>query len=534
MKTSSTKIYNFFQNKNGLKGGLNISDDPLIVGPEEMTVAKNVLIGQSLARKKRPGLENYHQGIYEGTASYPASGVPIRGIVQYWRFGSGTGISYEDVFLHQADKVWSLENRTSEGVNRTGALSLSASGRPSYQVFDGLLYFCSSATTDGYNKWNGLAEPAAASAQAAVAPPDGPGSILGQFSGRMLMAGNPDFPFRVYVSASLDPENWTSLDATSFDLSYDGDPIGITAIFPELEGRVFIATRRSIYELQISDPSDVTSLFIRRVTRGVGCIGQGSVAPTANDILFASDRGVHSVKRVIVSDQSNVTFLSRDIQKLWTEMLSSTLLAQCQATWDETQNLYVITVPSSGQSTNDIVLCYNLTFNYWTQWDSLEARSLNTVLIGNKQYVLIGSEEGKVAFLNPRNTNDYGEGFTFQMKTGKFFPDSMLTNQFRFVSVTMLASVTQPSNISVAWSIDGANGTRAGSRVASLGQDFDVLGSTFILGNSRLGLGSFVPFRFSIEDTGYNIQLEVRAVGTSDINFLGWLLEVEDADPVYS
>lgn len=529
MKTSSTKIYNFYS-KNGLAGGLNISDDPLIVGPQEMTVADNVLIGQTMSRKKRPGLENYDTASYTGTASWPSTAAPIRGIIQYWRYGSGTGAVLEDIFLHSDTKVWSIANRASGATNRTGSLTIANDGIPSYQVFEGILYFLSSASADVYSKWNGLAEPAG-NATAATAPPDGPGKYLGIWNGRMVMAGNPDFPFRVYLSGALDAEDWISVDATSFDLSYDGDPDGVTAIFPELEGSLFIATRRSIYELS---GTSLANYSLRRVTRGVGCVGHGTVVATPNDILFASDRGIHSLKRVIVSDQSEISFYSRDIQKLWVDLLNANLLSQSSATWDETQNLYVITVPSSGQSENDTVLCYNMTYGYWTVWNDIEARCLNTVLLSNKQYVLAGREDGKVAILNPSITTDFGSGYTFHMKSGKFFPDSALTNQFRFISVTALLSVTQPSSVAIGYSIDAINGTRTGSRNFSFGNTSDLLGTSFILGSSSLGLGAFLPVRLSIEETGYNFQLEVTAGGTSDINFLGWILEVEDADPVYT
>jgi hypothetical protein len=337
------------------------------------------------------------------------------------------------------------------------------------------------------------------------------------------------------VSSALDAELWTGLDATSFDLSYDGDPEGVTAILPEIEGRIYIATRRSVYELSCSDPSDVTTFSVRRVTRGVGCVGQGTVVATPNDILFASDRGVHSLKRVIVSDQSAVTFLSRDIQKLWTNLLNSSLLKQAQSTWDEVQNLYVITVPSSGQIENDVILALNLTYNYWMQWDTVEGcRALNTVLLSNRQYVLGGTEEGKIVFFNEDLSTDLGQGFAFNMKSGKFFPDSSLTNQFRFISVTMLVSVEDPSSIAIGWSIDSVDGTKTRSRSVQVGNDADLLGSSFVLGASRLGQGAFVPIRVSVEETGFNFQLEITAGGSSEINFLGWILEVEDADSVYT
>jgi len=528
-KTSSTRFYPFF-GKKGLAGGLNVSDDPLIVGPEEMTNAKNVLIGQTLSRKKRPGLESYHTSTYASTASWPVASNPIRGIIQYWRYASATGEVQEDIFLHSQNKVWSIDNRASPATNRTGSLTLSATAVPSYQVFEGILYFTSTNVADGYNKWNGLAN-VPGNASAATPPPDGVGKYLGVYRGRMLMAGNPDFPFRLYISKPFDADDWTAITATSLDLSYDGDPDGITAIFPELEGRVFVATRRSIYEVT---GTTVNDLVVSRVTRGIGCVGQGTVVATPNDILFSSDRGVHSLKKVIVSDQSEITFLSRDVQRIWTELLNNQKFDQAQAAWDEINNLYVISLVSSGSNTNDTVLAYNLTYGYWMKWDDIEARSLGNVLISKKGYIICGKEDGGIQFLNNEQTTDDGESYSFQMKSGKFFPDGDMSKEYRFVSVTLLCSTDNPSAISVGWSIDSPDLTKTGSRSFNLGNESALLGSTFILGASQLGLGRFTPKRISIEETGYNLQLEITCAGSSNVNFHGWILEVEDANPVYT
>jgi hypothetical protein len=528
-KTQTTRVYNFF-GKKGLGGGLNTSDDPLIVGPEEISDGNNFLIGQTLSRQKRPGLESYHTSSYASTASWPTAGSPIRKLVQYWRYASATGEVQEDLFLHSQTNVWSIDTRTSPAVNRTGSLTLSSTSVPSYQIFEGILYFTSSNTADGYNKWNGLPN-TPGDATAATAPTDGVGKYLGVYYGRMVMAGNPMYPFRFYISAPYDAEDWTGPTATSIDLDYDGDPDGITAIFPELDGRLYIATRKSIYELT---GTDVNSFVIRRVTRGVGCVGQGTVVATPNDVLFSSDRGVHSIKKVIVSDQSNITFLSRDVQNIWTSLLNEQLFGQMQAAWDETQNLYILSVVSSGTTTNDTVLAYNMTYGYWMKWEDIDARSLSTVLVNKKQYVIVGKEDGGIQFFNPSSSTDDGTGYSFQFKTGKFFPDGDITKEFRFNSVTALVSVTDPSTVAFGWSIDSVDSTKSGSREFSVGTDADLLGTTFILGASKMGIGRFIPIRVSIEETGYNFQLEVTCGGSSNINFHGWLLEVDDANPVYS
>jgi hypothetical protein len=530
-KTESTQTL-IYSGKEFLLGGLNVSDNPLIVSPAELTVANNVTIATSVARKKRPGQELYNTSGLSGTGSYPTvgSGNPIRGIIQYWRYEAATGNSVEDLFLHQGTKVWSIPNRIGAAVDRTGALTLTSTGIPTYQVFEGVLFFLSSTTADGYNKWDGtVAVPG--DATTATAPVDGPGKYLGVYQGRMIMAGNPDFPFRVYISAALDAEMWTGVDSTSFDLDYDGDPEGITAIFPAQNGRMFVSTRRSIYEITGTTPAD---LAINPVSKGVGCVGQGSVVATSNDILFASDRGIHSLRRIQVSDQTEVQFLSKPIQTLWVSLLNSGLLRQIKAVWEETQNLYVITVPSSGQVLNDQVLCYNLNFEAWTLWQDISARSLSEVLISNKKYVLCGRENGQITFLNSALSTDLGVGYTMKFKTGKLFPGGDMTQQHMYKSITVLCSATQPSTIQVGWFIDSVENTKSGSRAFNIANTSAVLGSTFVMGTSQLGFGRFIPIRLTIDEVGYNMQLEITVSGTSNIEFYGYQLEVDNADPVFT
>lgn len=528
-----SKFYNFF-GKEGLAGGLNVTDNELIVPPQQMVNAKNISISQTLSRKKRPGQVKYHLGSFDGTSSYPDAGTPIRGILQYHRFASSSGDTLQDIFLHQGSKVWSIEDRLSAGIERQGAFSLSSTAIPRYQVYEGILFFVTSDPADGYKKWNGLAQPAG-DIEAATPPLDGAGTLLGTWNGRAVMAGNPDFPFRVYLSAAYEPELWAQVDGgTSFDLAYDGEPGGVTAIFPEKDGRLYVATSRSVYELSAGDPNDVATFFLRRVTKGVGCVGQGSVVATPNDILFLSQRGLHSLRKIIVSDQSEITFLSRDVQKIFTRLLNPTLLERASAQWDERDNLYVVTVASDGQQENDIILSYNINFDLWLIWEDIDARSLGLVIEDGRQYVLCGNEDGSITYLDQEQTTDNDAGFSSTFKTGKFFPDGDITHEKEFVSVTVLVSAENVSDITIGWTIDSLDSSKNGSKTVEIGDTSSLLGSTFILGESTLGSGRFLPIRVSVGDIGYNFQLEITTSGESSLEFHGWVLEVKDANTNYA
>lgn len=509
---------------NGFDGGLS-SENAIAVAPNKMVLADNILIASAPTRRRRGGMEKYHTGSFDQTVSYPASGTSIRGITEYWRTASLAGNPTSDIFLHQGTKVWSIDNRTSIGVDRTGALTLSSSGVPSYQVFNQKLYFCSTITADGYNKWDG----ASASAVAATAPADGVGKYLCSHFGRMIMAGNNDFPFTVYYSSSLNPEDWTSgggSDGGSLELDNDGDPQGITGIV-SFQNRLYVFTRRSTYEITGNDP---TTFVVQKVSNGIGCIAHSTIVVVPNDVIFASDRGVHSLRQLNSGRQTETQFLSRDIQRLWVELINSGRFTQLQASYDETSNLYVISVVSRSDTMNSDVLTYNIEFGTWTVWKNINARAMSAAFINNKRQLLVGRENGTIAFLNRESRQDFGQSYSSRFKTGVLYPGGDYTVERRFIGVTILASATAPASISVSWNVDGQ---RDGTKVFSLSAGEDLLGTTFVLGQSTLGIGQYLPYTIEIGEHGHGIQLDVTVQSSGDVEFYGFILEVEDENPVY-
>lgn len=514
-RTSSTGKYAYF-GQDGMGGGLS-SENPIIVDKNKMVIADNILIGTAISRRKRGGQEAF----YTGVTSIGLANTPIRGLIEYWR-SAGLSSALSDLVLHQGTKLWSIDERNTPAVDRTGALVLSDAGVPSYQVFNGILYFCSTVTTDGYNKWDGVS----ASAVVATAPPDGPGKYLASHLGRMIMAGNQDFPYRVYFSSTFDPENWSTAapaDSTSFDLVDDGDPNGITGI-TSFQSRLYIFTRYSIYELTGSTPADAV---LTKVSSGIGCVGQASICQIPNDVMFCSDRGIHSLRQIESGKLTTSTFLSRDIQKLWTTLINPTIFDRVMATFDDTINSYILSVPSSGQLKNDQLLVFNIEFGTWTVWPNIDARSLCISLVSNKKNILLGKEDGTLVYINRDSRNDLGVGYSARFKTAVLYPGGDMTTEKRFTNITVLAATTTPTQFSIGWSIDGI---KSGSKSIELTAGEDLLGSTFILGQSKLGVGQYIPKTITIEDIGYGIQIEMIAGGTSDIEFYGFILEVEDAN----
>lgn len=528
---AKTRLYSFF-GKDALKGGLNVSDNPIIVPPYQMVIADNVAIKTTLGRKKRGGVELFNTNGLSGTGSYPAYGTPYRGLFSYFRYSTAVLGTKTDLFCHHGTKVYSIADRTSAAIDRTGAVILDPLSIPSYQVFDNILYFVSDKNADGYNYWDGDT----ASIVAAVPgeyPVDGIGTMLQIHQGRMWMAGVPGFPYRLYYSRSLDPLDWSSggpaADAGgSIDLTAFTDPEGITAIFPSFEGSLFVATRKTVFEIKGFDP---TNFVVRPFTRGIGCVSHNAVVATPNDIFFPSDRGYHSLKRVEFGDALQIDFASLDVQNIFTKMLNPPLLKRMQAVWAQDINSIVITVVGGGVQTNNLCLVYNLQFNAWTNWTGIDARSLCVALVNNREQLLFGREDGKLGLYNDASSNDFGVGYTMHFRTGVLYPDSNITTEKSFMAVTILASTTKPSSINVGYLVDGK---KQGSHSVALGSTEKLLGSTFIMGQTAMGVGTFFPYTQTIGETGYGIQIDITSGGTGDMEVYGFILEANDVNPNYS
>lgn len=524
--------YTYF-GKEGLLGGVNLSDNEFILQPPEMSVADNVFIGQTLGRKKRPGQENYHTSTYASTASWPASSAAIRGLVQYWRYATNTNESTEDLFLHHDNKVWSIANRTSEAVNRTGSLVLSASARPNYQVFEGVLFFTSSETGDGYNKWDGTLG-SLGDAVAATGPADGNGKYISTYKGTMMMGGVNEFPFRLYRSDTLNAEAWSGGNSTSFDIDYDGDPDGITGLMGEFQGKFYFGTRTSIYELS---GNDTNTYAVSRITRGIGIASNSSIVQTPNDIIWASDRGVHSLRKTITSDQTEISFLSRDIQTFFTDDIDGELISRAEGVYDDINNLYLLTFTREGQSTHDWLLVYNINFNVWTIWKDVDARSLAKILIENEPRILAGGESGTIRFFNKNKLVDDNfnqvstSGFSTRIKTARLYPGGDLSTQKRFHYLTLMITSKTTGTISVGYDVDGLEGQISGSKSFNLSfgqpQWDNVSWDISSWGGQRA-----IPLTVTVAEVGYSIAIEIVVTGNMDFELLGYMLEVEDVDKV--
>lgn len=349
--------------------------------------------------------------------------------------------------------------------------------------------------------------------------------------GRLWAGGVPEFPYRLYYSAALDGEDFSSAGGGgSIDLDMIGDDLGLTGA-ASFQNKLYIFLRNAIFELATPDVSDRSTWYVELLTEEVGCINFSTIQVIGNDVIYASDRGITSLRSTDKASQAEIALLSRDIQSTWNDQVDKNRLDQLCSVLDPVEGLYILSAPSTGSTANDIVLAMNLNSMAWMTWENVDLRSMTKVFISGRPVMLGGAENGRIVIFNDSTRLDVGTQYTAYFKTGVIYPGGNPTIEHVFKSITLLASTNSTNQVTIGWDIDGRI---FGSKAVNLTSEGDLLTTTFVLGQSLLTQGSFIPRTVGISGKGYGVQLSVTWSGQGDVEIYGFLVETASADYKFS
>lgn len=505
-----------------------------------MVEADNILVGSTLARKKRGGQAYFCTDDSDEDADYPLNpknnggvdGDPVLGLYEFWRYDAGSGETMSTVMVRQGTKLWTIDGRTGVATDRTGALTLPAGGRVTFQAFEGRVYWVGtgdSGTPEGYNYWDGSSPTAQA---AADEPPDGTPTYILSHGGRMWAWGVPTFPYRLYYSEFYDAEAWstkvfgstgTAAESGSLDLDPFGDPQGITGAV-SFQDRLYVFLRRSAFEIS---GQTINDFFVKTISRQVGCIGHHTIVQVGDDILYASERGVLRLSSSDKAIESSFGYVTRPVKKIWEENLDRNRHVQYSAVYDEQEGLYLLSVPSLGSVSNDTVLAYNVAADLWAGvWSGIDARCLATYIVSGRTRIIAGREDGVISLIGETALTDFGEPYTGRFKSGYIFPGEEIDIQHVWKAATVLASADGEGQLLLNFYVDSK---LVQTKTINLSPGQDLLGSTFVLGQSELGSGVFVPETVGLKGQGYGLQIEVIFNTEKNIEVYGFIVEAQPA-----
>lgn len=524
-----------FWGKEFLQFGLNVTDNAIMVPFQYMVEAKNIMVGSTWARRKRPGLAYWNTDTSKETTSYPGNPLnsldndPIAGLVEFWR---DTGSSQVRALLvRQGSKLWEIDGRTGAATDvpvKSGSTALPDLGiqdtKICFNSYYGVIYWASS-NNDEFKYWDGT------NYIDATPPPAGNPKFLATYKGRLVAAGfvgAGSRPFQVNLSKVNEADNWTTgtgaNDGVSFVVDDVGDPDGVTGLCT-FQNRLYVFLRRGIFSLSGTTGAD---MIRENVVTGIGAINNNCILPIGNDVYFLSERGLLSLKSSDKAITSEYGYMSRDIAKIYNEQLDRSKESRWTMEYDENENLLLISCTSVGSVENDIVLVYNTEKNVWTTWENINARSLAKVLVDRKSKILAGQENGTLALMGESLRKDFETiDYQSQFLTGIYYPGKEADIEHVFEEVTVLCSAESTATLTVQISIDS---DILQTETLELNTSGSRLTSTFVLGSSVLGKSVFTPKTIKLNGgRGFGIQVRVIFPSSIDVEFYGVLINSRPA-----
>jgi hypothetical protein len=524
-------------------GGLNTSVDPTILDPQKLTIADNIIFTNSGSRKKRGGQARYNSSQIGGATA--AENVVYA--IDYWATKSSAKSEYF-VAVTDSGKVYRSPFNGTWSSMSTLSLTVTHGGvTHTIMEEDLILGIRGSGVPKVWSNQNTSANLTTLTASSGSLPFSS-AWLVTSFLERLFVAGDPANPDRVYVSRAGDYTRWTASStagtAITLDVGIgDGDPSGITAIFPGTgaDRVLYVAKRRHLYRIDCSDP-DQTSWSISLVSREIGVLHQNTVATIdAADVMFASDRGVHTLNQVISSTAVlEGQFLSFPIQEDYKDVMSSADRGKMSAVYLPSLNSYLLSCKRSGQTTFETIYGYNVELKEWFRWTATPCNHLvrRLKVSTGVEELYAAASSGYVNQLLQDDLNDFGSPIVTRIRSTFIAPEGIPFLENQFTGLACLFRSRDNSTFRVYYSVDGITTQNVTFRQRIAGGN--VLGTT-LLGSPTFLLGQIQSIKpvwnhLAIEE-GNAIQLTFEQDGLDqDFELFGIVLEYqtdEEAQDAY-
>jgi hypothetical protein len=499
-------------------GGLNTSVDESMIPPNQLTVADNLIFDTRGSRKKREGINHDWDDASNSTAS-------IIKLHDFW-FGTTTrtqrlvGVASSGAFYSYASGV--RTTLTDAGTAYVGTLA-----HASTLTFFNKLIIAVDGANNVLKEWDGSGNVT----NVAGTPPQA--SILCAHQGR-IWCNDKTNPDRLHYSPVGDRTQWNGAgDSGAFDIGAgDGDPEGITGIV-SFKGDLFVFKKTKVYRI-IGPAPEVMQIIL--VSNGIGCVSHNSITPIdQDDVFWVSERGVHSLATTANYGDFEASYISGDIQLTFNEF-SKGRLKYVHAGYASNLNAVAFTFTSDSATTNDSLYLYNIPLKAWFTWPNLSCQSLVVANDSDKKRFYLGTSVTRVSkTLNGTNyditTAGVQTAIRLRIVTGQIFPDQSIYSMKAFKRFLLFYRPRGTHSLTASVRVDNFGLNAENSMVFSEIASSDLLGSTFILGQSQLGydvvLGAYTRM---IDGVGRGIRLEITQTDTdSEVEIQGFGIEFEPA-----
>lgn len=499
-------------------GGINTSVDPAEIGPNEVIRADNVTYDTRGSKQKRDGI-NFNWDLQTDDTQAMLS------LREFW-FGTAAGKTQRLVALSSLKEVYSFNPDGTRSADLFGGTAwASAITTGTQATFTNLQIICADGTGNVVKKWTGTGN----IADLGGTPPKA--AICNTHLSRLWLNDETNVD-RLHFSPTQDAETWNGTgDSGAIDIGIgDGDPDGITAFAP-YKGDLIVFKRTKIY--RIIGPFPETFQVIK-ISDSIGCVGPNALADVdGEDLVFVSDRGVHSLVTTDTFGDVAKGFLSRDIQGSFNKSFNKSRLKFLQARYLPTTNSVglALTDGELSPSENLMIWWFHIELKQWYRWRDLSCQSMAIANDADRVRLYLGTNTKRVAkafngTLSDIDSSGSNAGIDYTAKTGLIDVEGNAFILKGFKTFGILYKANGTHTITVKVKVDNLP-EQTLTFVNT--DDSDLLGSTFILGTSILGFNSTMAlYMRSICGYGKFVQITITQTGEQEeVDIQGFFLEYE-------
>lgn len=505
-------------------GGLNTSVDPIILDHQDLVQADNIVFTNSGSRRKRGGQARYN------SVAIGSSAASVLYITDYWATVSSAKRE-RFVAVANDNKVYRSDPAAGTWSSfSTLALSVSHGGITSTVMNEDLILGLRSngVPKTWLNQSTSVNLTTLTASSGSI--PFSSAWIVSSFLNRLFVAGDPANPDKLYVSSTGDQTNWTISStpgkAITLDVGVgDGDPSGITAIFPGTagDGVFYAAKRRSIYVIDCS-AADQTTWSVRRLTNKIGVINPNAVTAVDEvDIFFLSDRGMHTLSQVISGTAvKEGSFISAPIQEDYRSIINAGDRDKISLVYVPSMNSLLFSCKRTGQTTFETIYGFNLEIQKWFRWTATPSNFLMmrfNKTDGVEELYGCGTD-GYVNLMNDEDRNDFGAPIVTRIKSAFIAPEGIPLQDNQYTNLALIYRARENSTFRVYYSVDGLTTKSLTYQQRIAGGNLlgtTLLGPAFLLGQiqalkpvwQHLGIDQGASVQFTFEQDGLDEDFEL-------------------------
>lgn len=500
-------------------GAFDATKHPLLISPKDIVDSNNIVYTTYSTKKKRPGVSSLFDFRIPGNS-------PFLGGIDFWRLGSQRVVVYNGLEIYSINPITGAVDNISTGISIPRYESIN------FKTFLGLLIICFG---------DGVTPPKKYTQSGSITDlhPTAPTAQFCQIWLNRLWMPDPTVPGRLlYTPAgSID---FTAMGSGSIDLDIsDNDPDGITAIFPPLFQKLYVAKRFSLYEINFNllDSGDLV-FSESKISDGIGCISHNAVAASPTLIFFPSDQGIHYLTPSNKLSSVDSDEYSKEIQPKWVNDTNFQRSRFMNGMYDRKLKSYLLLYPTLGDEFSSNLWGYSLAVDKWYQWRDYSHSCLFQYVnpITKQLLTAVGSRAGDLGFIDDSVRLDYGKPIQITLQSGIIIPGGTPDDQFRFMHFAPVFVPQTTGSFTISYRINGQTIETLTFDMSdtSLG---DNLGQAFELAKSVLGgLPQVICESRNIEGYGmfYDFLITHQGTDSGDDGFeiLGLLLDIERLNKV--